>query len=163
MEKTKGIWPLWNLPSLQSAETRAVPASLGRFACTLCRADAPVQVRFGACAQTGAASRLEYRLKWQKCGWEPLCERGALIAFGASPDAKIPDDDGLDRHFARAIRRRERARIALFVLAALSMILGYAMEGFTVVRLAAVPLAGALALSLSISRLQKAAAQMENR
>lgn len=158
--KTKGVWPLWNLPALEQDEASEIPASLGTFSCTLRDTDTPMRVRFGAC-EGGPASRAEYRFAWQKNGWELLCERGALMAFGTNTDALIPGDDGLSRLFAKAIRRRENARIVSFVLAALCMIVGYGLEGFTVVRLAAVPLAVALALSLSISKLQKAEKQMK--
>ena len=158
--KAKGIWPLWNLPGLESDGAAEVPASLGAFSCTLREADAPMRVRFGAC-ELGPASRAEYTLRWQKCGWDLLCRRGALMAFGSrDPDAQPPEDDGLSRLFARAIRRRESMRIAVFVLAAVCLIVGYAMPGFTVVRLAAIPLAAALALSLSIGKLQKAKEQL---
>ncbi len=157
--KTKGVWPLWNLPALERDGAAEIPAALGTFSCKLREAEMPMRVRFGACAG-GAASRAEYRLKWQKNGWELLCERGALMAFGAKADVQPPEDDGVSRLFARAIRRRENARIAAFVLAAVCMVVGYAMPGFTVVRLAAIPLILALALSLSISKLQKAEKQM---
>ena len=156
--KTKGVRPLWNLPELEQDETQRVPAKLGAFSCILRDVDRPMRVRFGACAG-GAASRAEYCLKWQKSGWEPLCERGGLIAFGADAGTPAPEDDGLDCLFDRAIRRLENARIVSFVLAALCMIVGYAAEGFTVVRLAALPLAAALALSLAIGKLQKAIKQ----
>ena len=159
--KTKGVWPLWNLPALEGDGAEEVPAKLGAFSCPLRGAEAPTWVRFGACESKTAAGKLEYRMKWQKCGWEPLCERGALIAFGADSDAELPEDDGLRRLFDKAIRRRENARIVTFVLAALCMIVGYAMQGFTVVRLAAIPLIAALLLSLSISKLQKAQEQMD--
>ena len=157
----KGVWPLWNLPALEYNESTQVPAKLGAFACALRETDRPMCVRFGACLRKGAASRAEYLLQWQKSGWELLCERGALMAFGADAGTKTPADDGLETLFGRAIRRRENARVAAFVLAAICMIVGYAMQGFTVVRLAAVPLAAALLLSLSISKLQKAKANME--
>ena len=157
--KAKGVWPLWNLPALEQDEASEIPASLGTFSCTLRETDAPMRVRFGAC-EGGPASRAEYKLAWQKNGWELLCERGALMAFGAKSDVLAPEGDGLSSLFAKAIRRRENARIVSFVLAALCMIVGYGLEGFTVVRLAAVPLVIALVLSLSISRLQKAGKQM---
>ena len=84
------------------------------------------------------------------------------MAFGAiDPDAEMPGDDGLSRLFSKAIRRRENARIVTLALAAICLIVGYAMQGNAVVRLAAVPLAAALALSLSISKLQKAKEKME--
>ena len=157
--KDKGIWPLWNLAELERDNSTEIPATLGLFSCTLREADAPTNVRFGACGG-GPASKAEYRLKWQKSGWEFLCERGAVMAFGADNSTEPPDDDGMERLFARAVRRRENARIVTFVLAALCMIIGYAFEGFTVVRLAAIPLVAALLLSLSISKLQKARNQM---
>ena len=158
--RTKGVWPLWNLPALEQDDAAEVPAALGAFSCPLRAADAPMKVRFGACDSKTAAGKLEYRLKWQKCGWEPLCERGALTAFGANSDTLLPEDDGLSRLFDKAIRRRENARIVTLVLAAICVIVGYAMQGNTVVRLAAVPLAAALLLSLSISKLQKAKKQL---
>ena len=158
---TKGVWPLWNLPALERDEASEVPASLGAFSCPLRAADPPMKVRFGAC-DLGPASRAEYQLQWQKDGWELLCRRGALMAFGAiDPDAEMPGDDGLSRLFSKAIRRRENARIVTLALAAICLIVGYAMQGNAVVRLAADPLADALALSLSISKLQKAKAKME--
>lgn len=157
--RKRGVWPLWNLPALEQDDTTEVPASLGAFSCDYRKTDAPMCVRFGAC-EGGPASRAEYRLLWQKNGWVPLCEHKTLMAFGAGSDAQIPENDGLSRLFAKAIRRRENARIVSFVLAALCMIVGYGLDGFTVVRLAAVPLAAALLLSLSISRLQKAEKQM---
>lgn len=153
--KTKGVRPLWNLPDLECDDARQVPEKLGALACALRDADRPMRVRFGVCGGS-AASRAEYRLQWQKCGWEPLCERGGLIAFGADAGTPAPEDDGLDRLFDRVIRRLENARIVSFVLAALCMIVGYAAEGFTVVRLAAIPLAAALALSLAVGKYQKA-------
>ena len=151
-----GVWPLWNLRSLERDDAALVPETLGAFSCKMRSADPPMKVRFGACEAAGKAGLAESCLQWQKNGWEMLCRRGDLIAFGAADGAQVPDDDGLDRLFDRAIRRRENARIVTFVLAALCMIVGYAMEGFTVVRLAAVPLAAALLISLSISKLQKA-------
>ena len=51
----------------------------------------------------------------------------------------------------------------MLILAALCLIIGYAMEGFTVVRLAAIPLLVALALTWEASKFQKAAAQCEKR
>ena len=142
--KTKGVRPLWNLPDLEQDETQRVPAKLGAFSCILRDVDRPMRVRFGACAG-GAASRAEYRLKWQKSGWEPLCERGGLIAFGANAGTPAPEDDGLDRLFDRAIRRLEYARIVSFVLAALCMIVGYAAEGFTVGTVLQSPIDGLVA------------------
>ena len=161
MRTKHGTWPLWNLPALEAELDGSTPTSLGALHCEY--TPAPRRVRFGACESAGAASRMEYKLKWQKCGWEPLCERGALMAFGADEGAEMPADDGLDRCFFRKIRRLEGVRIVMLLLTAIALVAGYAAEGFALVRLAAIPLAAALLLTLAAEKLKKARKQLGSR
>ena len=161
MRTKYGTWPLWNLAALEAELDGATPTRLGALHCEY--EETPRKVRFGWCESSGAAGRLEYRLKWQKCGWDLLCERGQLCAFGADEGADMPEDDALDRLFFRKIRRLEGIRIVALLLAAVALIAGYMAEGFTVVRLAAIPLAAALLLTLAAEKLKKAKKQLLNR
>ena len=161
MRTKHGTWPLWGLPALEAELDGTTPTRLGALHCEA--DEAPRKVRFGVCESAGAASRLEYRLKWQKCGWELLCERGRLCAFGADGDAEMPEDDGLERLFFRRIRRLETVRIVMLLLTAVALVAGYAAEGFALVRLAAIPLAVALLLTLAAEKLKKARKQLLNR
>ncbi len=161
MRTKHGTWPLWGLPALEAELDGTTPVRLGLLHCE-CE-PTPRKVRLGLCEAAGAAGRLEYRLKWQKCGWELLCERGQLCAFGAEAGAQMPDDGNLERRVFRRIRRLEGLRIVTLLLAAAALIAGYAAEGFTLVRLAAVPLAVALLLTLAAEKLKKAEKQLSNR
>ena len=161
MRTKYGTWPLWNLAALEAELDGATPTRLGALHCEY--EQTPRKVRFGYCEASGAASRLEYRLKWQKCGWDLLCERGPVVAFGADEDTDMPGDDALDRLFFRKIRRLEGIRIVMLLLAAVALVAGYMAEGFTVVRLAAIPLAAALVLTLAAEKLKKAKKQLLNR
>ena len=75
----------------------------------------------------------------------------------------MPADDGLDQLFFRRIRRLETVRIVMLLLTAAALIAGYAAEGFALVRLAAIPLAAALLLTLAAEKLKKARKQLSNR
>ena len=161
MRTKYGTWPLWNLAALEAELDGATPTRLGALHCEY--EQTPRKVRFGYCEASGAASRLEYRLKWQKCGWDLLCERGPVVAFGADEGTDMPGDDALDRLFFRKIRRLEGIRIVMLLLAAVALVAGYMAEGFTVVRLAAIPLAAALVLTLAAEKLKKAKKQLLNR
>ena len=161
MRTKYGTWPLWNLAALEAELDGATPTRLGALHCEY--EETPRKVRFGYCEASGAASRLEYRLKWQKHGWDLLCERGPVVAFGADEGTDMPGDDALDRLFFRKIRRLEGIRIVMLLLAAVALVAGYMAEGFTVVRLAAIPLAAALVLTLAAEKLKKAKKQLLNR
>ena len=161
MRTKYGTWPLWNLPTLEAELDGTTPTRLGALHCE-CE-ETPRRVRFGCCEASGAASRLEYRLKWQKRGWDLLCERGPLMAFGADEGAEMPEDGGMDRLFFRKLRRVEGIRIVMLLLAAIALVAGYMAEGFTVVRLAAIPLVIALALTLAVDKLKKARQRLLNR
>ena len=161
MRTKHGTWPLWGLPALEAELDGTTPTRLGALRCEA--EETPRRVRFGVCGSDGAAGRLEYRLKWQKCGWELLCERGRLCAFGAAEGTEMPADDGLEQLFFRRIRRLETVRIVMLLLTAAALIAGYAAEGFALVRLAAIPLAAALLLTLAAEKLKKARKQLSNR
>ena len=161
MRTKYGTWPLWNLAALEAELDGATPTRLGALHCEY--EETPRKVRFGYCEASGAASRLEYRLKWQKHGWDLLCERGPVVAFGADEGTDMPGDDALERLFFRKIRRLEGIRIVMLLLAAVALVAGYMAEGFTVVRLAAIPLAAALVLTLAAEKLKKAKKQLLNR
>ena len=85
------------------------------------------------------------------------------MAFGADAGTEMPEDDGLDQLFFRRIRRLEGIRIVTLLLTAVALIAGYAAEGFALVRLAAIPLAVALLLTLAAEKLKKARKQLLNR
>ena len=161
MRTKHGTWPLWDLPALEAELDGKTPTRLGALHCD-CE-QTPRKVRLGWCEATGAAGRLEYRLNWQKCGWELLCERGPVCAFGAEEGTDMPEDGALDGRFFRKIRRLEGLRIVMLLLAAVALVAGYMAEGFTVVRLAAIPLVAALGLTLAVEKLKKAKKQLLER
>ncbi len=169
MKKISGYYPLWrvfDLERLLDGEDGYLLEKLGQFSCTL-REDETAKgccFRIGACqCRRGSADEVRYVLEWQKKGWERFYSIGKLLFFRAPRGTALPEDDGLPALLQTVIRRQEKVRNIMLLLAALCMVIGYAMEGFTVVRLGALPLLVALVLSWEVSKLQKAAAQCKNR
>ncbi len=169
MKKISGYYPLWrvfDLERLMDREEGFFLTKLGQFSCTF-REDEAARgncFRIGAyLSRKGSADEVRYVTEWQKKGWEKFYATGKLLFFRAPQGTALPEDDGLLTLLKKEIRWREKVRNMMLILAALCLIIGYPMEGFTVVRLAALPLLIALPLTWEVSKLQKAAAQCENR
>lgn len=169
MKKISGYYPLWrvfDLERLMDGEEGFVLTKLGQFSCTF-REDETARgniFRIGAClCRKGSADEVRYVTQWQKKGWEKFYAAGRLLFFRAPQGTPLPEDDGLPALLKKEIRWREKVRNIMLILAALCMVIGYPMEGFTVVRLGALPLLVALPLTWEASKLQKAAAQCEKR
>ncbi len=168
MKKIRGHYPLWRLAALEALLERQSGEGwqlekVGRFSCRFREEAADICYRVGACeAAPGTASLAEYCLSWQKNGWQMVCQRGKLIFFKGEASAKLPEDAGLEQLLSREIHWREKLRVWFLVLAALCLVMGYAMDGFLAMRLSTIPLAVVLALSWVIDRLQKLRAQHTN-
>lgn len=163
MKKIKGYFPQWRLPQLQRTLDSLGDLSLKqvrRYSLIVEQGTGAGSYGIGATnAKPGSATELEYRLSWQKNGWEYVCRQGALLFFRGT--GELPADRGIAPYFEKKAKFLSHFRNWALVAAALCLVVGYPMEGFTVVRLGAVPLLIALVLSYLIGKYEEIAKQKD--
>ncbi len=163
MRKISGFYPLWRwsqqLELLNKASQEGWQLKkIGLFSILLEEnTEKTYEYRLGASqAPKGSASHMEYRLLWQRAGWELSCSRGPVCYFRGPVQAKSPKDGGIVSLLARRIHRLEIARLWMLGLSALCIVAGYATDLYNIIRLSVVPLAAALIMTWFWDKLQKA-------
>ena len=164
MKRNQTHIPFWALPELEqtldalSQEGQQLAGGVFRGR-RYTPGDAACWYRIGCCdAKPGTAGAVEYQLRQTRLGWTFVCRQGRWWVFRRPlGEGEKPQLAGGRDAYCQLLRRRgrqlETGRLWCFVLTALLLIGGYALDRAWVTRLAALPLVVALGLSLLIQKL----------